>query len=55
VVGELHVDLARPADARRLAGRDDMRVGDDLAVAREHEARADAALLVAAQHRPEAA
>ena len=42
-VGELDVDLARPLDRVALALGDDVRVGGDLAVAVEHEARADAA------------
>ena len=53
-VGELDVDLARLLGVLAVALRDDVRVGGDLAVAVEHEARADAAA-PAARDRVEAA
>ena len=40
------------ADRRALAGGDDVRVGGDLAVARDHEARAEAGLVAAAVGSP---
>ena len=50
-VRELDVDLAGAPDRLALAGRDDVRVGDDLALAVEHEPRALAALGRAAEQR----
>ena len=44
-VGEPHVDVRAPCGCRPLAAGDDVRVGDDLAVARDDEARAQAGLL----------
>ena len=45
VVLEAHVDLLRLVDRRALAARHDVRVRGDLAVAGDHEPRADAGLV----------